>query len=879
MQRLSDSLPVDPASDASSKYWAFISYSHSDERWARQLHRAIERYSIPRALVGTTTAAGVVPKRLFPVFRDSEELSSSASLPDSIRQALQRSRNLIVICSPHAVASIWVEREILLFQELGRDSRIFSLIVAGEPAASEKPGSGQPEAFPRALRYHVGPDNQSLEPRGEPLAADVRGQKTLQRSALLKLVAGLLAVDYDALVKRDARARRVRQVEMAIAACAVVAIGIGVWYQQHVQVVQQTDVSSLRQLVQTAKGLVERDTGDLYTGVLLAVEAVHRAVDLHESPERALEVVRAGLRLLPEPVPRQLDGAPPDLSTAELSPDGRWVCVLNGRGVTIWDSVSGRRIAVITLADEGTGLGFPEPGHVMVLTGHSVQTWSVNPLRLVTTREYVNKSSRDAALSRDGRWLAIPRDDDASLEIVDVSTGETIRELVSEVRLHLVRFSPDGSQVAAAVAEMSNVGAQNAGLRVWDRETGSLVAQASHQTYIESLSMAPRGPLVATVAGATIRVIGTGSDRVVQTIPASATPADQQGGSVAISSQGRWVAAGDGAQVRVWDVASGVLVARMPGRAAVSGFSADGDLLLTKDGALWRMNSEAQLGRQMSLVDGVQGMQIAGDPPLLAHGSRGGAVYVWNLDTGRLISRLDEQSLSAVVAMDQAAHRVVVLSGTTIGALSNARVWDIRRASQLAELNMEGQIIDVAFNPDERTVWLLAHPTGIVVFDTDRFEKIRAVPTTAASMRFSADGRHLTLSGGNGPATVVEVPEATGVVPVAPAGKTSPELSEWTMKEDGEERAQTITVERSNTHERWATLAQRVDSRVLTPKGDRLVTVQDDGVVQVQWVQPTRVLENACKRIGRALSSTERQQYLHQTTGPDVCRPLTLPSP
>ena len=43
------------------KYRAFISYSHSDERWAGWLHRALESYRVPRRLVGTVTEFGVVP--------------------------------------------------------------------------------------------------------------------------------------------------------------------------------------------------------------------------------------------------------------------------------------------------------------------------------------------------------------------------------------------------------------------------------------------------------------------------------------------------------------------------------------------------------------------------------------------------------------------------------------------------------------------------------------------------------------------------------------------------------------------------------------------------------------------------------------------------
>ncbi|MDE0854044.1 MAG: toll/interleukin-1 receptor domain-containing protein, partial [Nevskia sp.] len=76
------------------KYWAFISYSHRDRAWAEWLHKALETYRVPRRLIGRETAAGPVPRRLFPVFRDQEELPSSPNLSAAIDQALLQSRYL-----------------------------------------------------------------------------------------------------------------------------------------------------------------------------------------------------------------------------------------------------------------------------------------------------------------------------------------------------------------------------------------------------------------------------------------------------------------------------------------------------------------------------------------------------------------------------------------------------------------------------------------------------------------------------------------------------------------------------------------------------------------------------------------------------------------
>src|SRR6202012_3734438 len=103
-------------------------------------HKALESYRPPKPLIGTTTALGTVTKRLTPVFRDREELASATDLGSVINEALCQSACQIVICSPQAASSRWVNEEILAFKRLGRENRIFCLIVGGEPNASDLTG-------------------------------------------------------------------------------------------------------------------------------------------------------------------------------------------------------------------------------------------------------------------------------------------------------------------------------------------------------------------------------------------------------------------------------------------------------------------------------------------------------------------------------------------------------------------------------------------------------------------------------------------------------------------------------------------------------------------------------------------------------------------
>jgi tetratricopeptide (TPR) repeat protein len=213
--------------DFEFKYRAFISYSHSDERWAKWLHKSLETYSVPKHLVGRETAFGPVPARLAPVFRDRDELATATNLGETLTRALQQSAFQIVICSPAAARSRWVNEEILAFKRLGREHRIFCLIVAGEPGASATEATADQECFPNALIYQMGEDGQLTSTRSEPIAADARPHKDSRQDVRLKLVAGMLGVGLDELKQREAQRRHRRMMMLVTASIAGMTITSG----------------------------------------------------------------------------------------------------------------------------------------------------------------------------------------------------------------------------------------------------------------------------------------------------------------------------------------------------------------------------------------------------------------------------------------------------------------------------------------------------------------------------------------------------------------------------------------------------------------------------------------------------------------------------
>jgi hypothetical protein len=98
--------PPGRASAPGGVHDAFISYSRRDRLFAAKLEAALERYLPPRDL-------GVARRRL-DIFRDEEDFTG-AEYHASLEQHLRNSATLIVICSPHARASKYVNDEIRRF--------------------------------------------------------------------------------------------------------------------------------------------------------------------------------------------------------------------------------------------------------------------------------------------------------------------------------------------------------------------------------------------------------------------------------------------------------------------------------------------------------------------------------------------------------------------------------------------------------------------------------------------------------------------------------------------------------------------------------------------------------------------------------------------
>lgn len=362
------------------RFEAFISYRHGppDGRWARWLHRALESYRIP-ALPSKPRDG---QRRLKRVFRDEEELPASSNLSTEITKALAESEFLIVICSPRAVQSEWVNREVEQFREWGRHDRILALLIDGEPA----------QAFPQALREirrtSIGSQAVRIE-EVEPLAADVRprkgeSQRTLRRLALLRLLATVLNVRFDDLYQRD-RQRQVRRLTIVGVALLLLVLVMGgmagyALYQKSEadsqrEFANEERKKAQRQLVAVTlkNGRARLDAGDATEALPWYLLALSQ--DQNEPERAAVHRMRISttLRHCP-PLLRFFDEA----RDAVLQPNADALAVIGNNHVTLRDPRTGAPL-LPSFPHEGVwGAEFNRQGDVLVTFGKGIRFW--NPL-------------------------------------------------------------------------------------------------------------------------------------------------------------------------------------------------------------------------------------------------------------------------------------------------------------------------------------------------------------------------------------------------------------------------------------------------------------------------------------------------------------------
>jgi len=252
-----------------STYEAFISYRHSDnsstdQQWATWIQSRLEAYEIPDNLIGQVNERGdIIPERLYPIFRDEVSLPADSDLQKSIQLALDRSKILIVLCSPDARESQYVNNEISYFKLIGKSDRIISALLSGEPNASvdaeKQLIDHYQECFPKSLQFDIDANGDiDTSTTVEPIASDfrlddgsagytsqaryrnelrkqgisesntssyIRAYEEKINLGIVKIVAGIIGIPVETLLERDKTYQLNRVLERETLSYNEIAIG------------------------------------------------------------------------------------------------------------------------------------------------------------------------------------------------------------------------------------------------------------------------------------------------------------------------------------------------------------------------------------------------------------------------------------------------------------------------------------------------------------------------------------------------------------------------------------------------------------------------------------------------------------------------------
>lgn len=636
----------------SFKYWAFISYSHQDPKWGRWLHKALETYRIPKRLVGLLSRKKTVPKRLYPVFRDREELPSSANLSDNITQALRNSAYLIVICSPNSAASRWVAEEIRQFKAMRGEDYVLCLIVGGQPNATDKPKSGMLECFPEPIRYAVDRNGVITTQRTEPVAADVRPGKDRKGDAKLKLVAGVLGIAYDELKQRDKQRQRWLRSKIIAAAVVTLAFAASVikWHQHNAAIEYNIEEGRKEMLagrplraLPLLSAAYMASPQDIILRYLLgqataAIDAEVLVSDIAGGPTWFLAFSPSGNQVL-------LSG-PHDKATV-IDIDTKQILYQwkDHAGRVVFGAYSTNGEMIVTVGGNTASLREARDGSSLhTLAGHQLDVLT-------------------AAFNATGS-LVVTGSVDNTARVWDTKNGVLALTLVGHTGSVIgAAFDSDGARILTTSTDAS--------AKIWDSTTGKLlVTLDGHGGPVTQGVFSPDGKQVVTVStDGTATLSNSTNGAMIRTIVGllrsyRSSVAFTKAGSIIV------VAPTEGYGAKLWDLSKGAELRSLVGHSAGVLFAAtsrDGTRIVTtsqdKTAKVWNTATGTNLAT-FEEVDAFFGATatFSSDARRVAITDSEGVTKVVATDAGKRLSSFD--GTNAVFSRD--GSRITVLTSTAI---------------------------------------------------------------------------------------------------------------------------------------------------------------------------------------------------------------------